>query len=320
MSDAATALTIASQWGESFDRLICAGRPDLPLLCLDSADPWPLPESAQVLLAKPVAPQLLAQPAPAGWPFGLRWVQLVSVGMDFYPGWMLRTPGLRVSTAHGASSEVIADFALAQILRVHLRLDQRRIARAADWRFVKAPGLAGAALGLLGFGGIGQALARKALALGMTVSALRRSDAPLGMAGVTRAADLAELMASSDHLVLVAPGTAQTRHLIDAAALAQARPGLHIINVARGSLVDTDALRAALDHGQVGWASLDVTEPEPLPEGHWLYHHPQVWLTPHTCAISPQVQQTLAAKVLRSLALLEAGQSPESLIDLARGY
>lgn len=315
-----TAITIASQWGETFDGLIRAGRPDLPLLSLDNAAPWPLPAAAQVLLARPVAPQEIGQPAPVGWPFGLRWVQLVSVGVDFYPPWLLHTPGLAVSTAHGGSSEVIADFALAHILRVQLRLGERRVARRSDWRFVKAPGLAGATLGLLGFGGIGQALARKALALGMAVSALRRSDAPLGLAGVTRAASLAELMAGSDHLVLVAPGTAETRHVIDSVALAQAKPGLHLVNVARGSLIDADALRSALDSGQLGWASLDVTEPEPLPEGHWLYRHPQVWLTPHTCAISPQVQQTLAAKVLRSLALLEAGQAPESLIDLARGY
>ena len=320
MTTAPAPLTIASQWGETFDQLIRAGRPDVPLLSLDITDPFALPPQARVLLARPMSAKEIEQPAPPGWPFNLRWVQLVSVGVDFYPPWLLHTPGLAVSTAHGSSSEVIADFALAHILRVQLRLDQRRVARQSDWRFVKAPGLAGATLGLLGFGGIGQALARKALALGMAVSALRRSAAPLGLAGVTRAASLAELMAGSDHLVLVAPGTAETRHVIDAAALAQAKPGLHIVNVARGSLVDDDALRVALDAGQVAWASLDVTEPEPLPEGHWLYSHGQVWLTPHTCAISPQVQQTLAAKVLRSLTLLEAGQPPESLIDRARGY
>ena len=320
MTTASAPLTIASQWGETFDNLIRVGRPDLPLLSLDNAAPWALPADAQVLLARPMSPKEIDQPPPPGWPFGLRWVQLVSVGVDFYPRWLLRTPGLAVSTAHGSSSEVIADFALAHILRVQLRLDERRVARQSDWRFVKAPGLAGARLGLLGFGGIGQALARKALALGMTVTALRRSDAPLSMASVTRAQNLAELMANSDHLVLVAPGTPETLHVIDAAALAHAKPGLHIVNVARGSLIDDDALRGALDNGQVGWACLDVTEPEPLPDGHWLYSHPRVWLTPHTCAISPQVQQTLAAKVLRSLGLLEAGQSPESLIDLARGY
>ena len=133
-------------------------------------------------------------------------------------------------------------------------------------------------------------------------------------------ASLADLMQTSDHLVLVAPGTAETKNMIDATALAQAKPGLHIVNLARGSLIDQDALRVALDDGRVAWASLDVTEPEPLPEGHWMYRHAKVWLTPHTCAISPQVQQALVAKVLRSLALLDAGDAPESPIDLARGY
>ena len=315
-----SSFTVASQWGATLDALVQDARPDVSVLSLDNQSPWPLPDAAQVLLARPYAAADIAQPAPPGWPFKLRWVQLISVGVDHYPPWLLRTPGLAVSTAHGSSSQVIADFALASILRVQLRLQERRARALADWHFTKAPGLAGARVGLVGFGGIGQALAHKALALGLRVSALRRSDAPLSVEGVDRAASLAELMQTSDHLVLVAPGTAETKNMIDATALAQAKPGLHIVNLARGSLIDQDALRVALDDGRVAWASLDVTEPEPLPEGHWMYRHAKVWLTPHTCAISPQVQQALVAKVLRSLALLEAGDAPESLIDLARGY
>jgi phosphoglycerate dehydrogenase-like enzyme len=311
---------ILSQWGAPLDRLIAASRPGLPLQALDTGPPASLPADARVLLARPFTPAQRAQPAPAGWPFGLRWVQLISVGFDNYPPWLLQTPGVQVSTAHRSSSEVIADFALASILRVQMRLVERRVAGPDAWRLSEAPGLAGSTLGLLGFGGIGEALARKALALGMRVQALRRSDAPLGVAGVVRAASLAALLQTSDHLVLAAPGTADTRHLLNADTLAQARPGLHLVNVARGSLVDADALRAALDDGRIGWASLDVTDPEPLPAGHWLYTHPRVWLTPHTCAISPQVQQTLVDKLLRSLDLLATGQDPESLIALDRGY
>ena len=311
---------ILSQWGAPLDRLITTQRPGLRLQPIATGLAEPLPSDAQVLLVRPFTPAQKALPPPPGWPFGLRWVQLISVGFDNYPPWLLQTPGLPVSTAHRSSSEVIADFALASILRVQLRLAERRVHDAAAWRLSEAPGLAGSSLGIVGFGGIGEALARKALALGMRVMALRRSDAPLGVDGVQRADSLAALLQTSDHLVLAAPGTADTRHLVDAAALAQARPGLHLVNVARGTLVDQQALRAALDSGQVGWSSLDVTDPEPLPAGHWLYNHPRVWLTPHTCAISPQVQQGLVDKLLRSLDLLATGQAPESLIQLERGY
>lgn len=108
--------------------------------------------------------------------------------------------------------------------------------------------------------------------------------------------------------------------MINGDSLAHARPGLHLVNVSRGSLVDQEALRRALDDGRLDWASLDVAEPEPLPEGHWLYTHPRVQLTPHTCAISPQVQQALLDKVLRGLAAFERGGTPSDPVNLERGY
>ena len=142
----------------------------------------------------------------------------------------------------------------------------------------------------------------------------------MGMDGVQQAEGLEDLMASSDHLALVAPGTEATRHVVNAHTLALARPGLHLINVARGSLIDQQALVEALDAGRLSWASLDVTEPEPLPEGHPLYTHPKVFLTPHTCAISPQVRQAVFAKFMRSLKAWENGGLPEDPVDLDRGY
>lgn len=206
---------IASQWGDAMDARVRARRPGLIWHALPAGAPTaPLPADARVLLVRPFTPEQRQAPQPAGWPWGLRWVQLASVGVDFYPRWLLETPGLPVSTAHGSSSETIADFALASILRVQLRLVERRAAIAADWKLTEAPGLAGSTVGLVGFGGIGRALARKALALGLRVRALRRSDAPFDLPGVERAADLGELLAGSDHLVLAAPGTAETRHLI----------------------------------------------------------------------------------------------------------
>lgn len=309
---------IASQFGPAFDQALGAERPDLQILPLGRVIEWPLPADVDVLLAYPVSPAERARPAPAGWPFDLRWIQLISVGLDNYPPWMLR--GTMVSTARGTSSQTIADYVLAQVLRRAYRLDERRVTAHAQWRQSRAPAIGGRTLGIFGFGGIGRALAAKALALGMRVRALRASPQPLDIAGVERASDLADLMATSDHLVLAAPGTADTRHAINAQTLAHARPGLHLINVARGSLIDQNALLQALDDGRLDSASLDVTEPEPLPEGHPLYTHPKVFITPHTCALSPQVTDAVRVKVLAGLAALERGERPADLVDLGRTY
>jgi len=313
-----TRLVIASQFGDEFDGWLRAARPDIDVISLPPVLDAPLPPQASVLLAVPVSADVRARPEPAGWPYGLRWVQLNSTGFNNYPPWMLRGP--LVTSAHNTSSETIADWVLACVLQRALRLPERRARTRQDWRRTPAPALAGTTLGLFGFGGIGRALARRALALGLHVRALRRQPGPLGMDGVQQAADIEELMTTSDHLALVAPGTEATRRVVNARTLALARPGLHLINVARGSLVDQEALIEALDTGRLGWASLDVTDPEPLPDGHPLYVHPKVFLTPHTCAISPQVRQAVFAKFMRSLKAWEAGGTPEDPVDLERGY
>ena len=102
----------------------------------------------------------------------------------------------------------------------------------------------------------------------------RRCAAPTRRApstGCKSCTTMAELVADADHLVLAAPATAKTEHFVDAELLAQVKPGLHLVNIARGALVDQDALRVALDDGRVAMATLDTVDPEPLPAGHWLY-------------------------------------------------
>ena len=155
------------------------------------------------------------------------------------------------------------------------------------WNFQPAATLSGATLGLLGLGGIAQRVARIALAFEMRVLALRRTDAPSPVGGVELVHSFDRLTAEADHLVLAAPATERTRQVVDSSNLARAKPGLHLVNIARGSLVDQEALRRALDDGTVARASLDVTDPEPLPAGHWMYDHPKVFLTPHASWVGP---------------------------------
>jgi len=282
---------------------------------------WEHLQQADVLLTAPRSGWRNA-PAhkPAGWPGRLRWVHLASVGVDFFPRWLFED--VQVTCARGVASEPIADYVLSALLEQSLGLSARVVHEAQDWprefsRAFTQPGrlLGSQTLGIVGYGAIGQAVARRAKAFGMQVLTLRRSSAD----GITHEADgtrrvqsLQALLSASDHVLLAAPLTDATRGLINAQTLAHSKPGLHLVNVARGALVDQEALREALDSGLLAAASLDVTTPEPLPQGHWLYRHPKVRLTPHISWAAGDVQAATRAKFLDNLQRYRAGQ-PERL-------
>lgn len=264
---------------------------------------------------------------PAGWPGRLRWVHLASVGIDYFPAWLFE--GVQVSCARGVAAEPIADYVFSVLLEQSLALNARRAKNAADWErqstlVISQPMrlLAEQTLGIVGYGAIGKAVAQRAKAFGMTVQALRngKGSAQLTEDGTSYAKDLSQLLASSDHVVLALPLTAQSRGLINADALAYCKPGLHLINVARGGLVDQDALKVALDSGLLGAASLDVTEPEPLPEDHWLYGHEKVRLTPHISWAAGDVQAATRDKFAENLQRYRSSQALFDVVDLSKGY
>lgn len=313
-----TAARIASQLDAGFNALLRERLPGVEVLDLPRGLPQALPAGVQALLAAPHPALRDAAEPPPGWPFGLGFVQLVSSGLDFFPRWLLDGPP--VASARGATASSIAEFALAAIFAAAKQLPELWIDNAGAWQQRPLASLAGSTLGLYGFGSIARELARKARALDMQVLALRRSAQPFGMDGVQRAADIHELFARADHLVLAAPATAETQQVVNRETLASARPGLHLINVARGSLVDQTALLQALDEGRLALASLDVTEPEPLPAGHPFYSHPRVRLSPHTSANTPQVYRNLAALLARNLERFQSGQPLENLVQAWRGY
>jgi phosphoglycerate dehydrogenase-like enzyme len=133
-------------------------------------------------------------------------------------------------------------------------------------------------------------------------------------------ASFAELLRDADHLVIAAPLTAETRHIVNRESLRHAKRGLHIVNIARGGLIDQDALREALDTGLVGAASLDAVTPEPLPAGHWMYSHPQVRLSPHVSWSWPGAATTLTAKFVENVRLRLSGKPLVNVIDPDQGY
>jgi len=311
---------IASQFNESFNETVVRSIPDVEILRLPPGPPKLLPRDVEIMLAAPfrkAGGDLPASP-PTGWPFSLRWIQLISVGIDFYPLWLFDGPV--VTCARGSSSVALAEFSLAAIFAAVKRLPDVWIDGASRWTASPIGMVEGQTLGIVGFGSIGEALAPRARALGMNVMAVRRSNRPIATTGVERAADVTTVFAVSDHVVLAAPATPETDRLVNRVLLAHAKPGLHLINIARGSLIDDDALLDALDDGRLSLATLDVTHPEPLPEGHPFYTHPKVRLSPHTSVHTAQTRVNLAARFADNLERFRSRAPLRDVVDLARGY
>ena len=250
---------------------------------------------------------------------GVRWVHAYGTGVNGFPFDALG--GLPLTCSRGASAIPIAEWVLAVMLAAEKKLPEAWIHEPpAHWSIGSLGGLHGRTLAIVGIGGIGQAIAARALPFGIRVRALRRRDAPSPVAGVEIVRDLGALLADADHLVLAAAATRATARLLDDAAFARVKPGVHLVNVARGALVDHDALRRALDDGRVGLASLDCVDPEPLPAGHWLYEHPRVRLSPHTSWSMPGAFDLLIEPFVENLRRDLAGEALANRVDPELGY
>ncbi|MFQ5514291.1 MAG: NAD(P)-dependent oxidoreductase [Myxococcota bacterium] len=249
---------------------------------------------------------------------GVRWIHTIGTGIDGFP---LEHVGERVLTcARGASAVPIAEWVMAMLLSFEKRLPESWIHDPPErWNLATLSCLAGRTLGLIGLGGIGLAVAERARPFGVRMIAHRRSPQPSPHVDI-EIVELDTLLEASDHVVVVAPATASTRHLLDARAFARLKPGAHLVNVSRGGLVDQDALRDALDSGRLACASLDVVEPEPLPEGHWLYSHPRVRLSPHISWCMPDAIPRILDSFAENLRRYAAGEPLLGVVDLKRGY
>lgn len=270
----------------------------------------------EVLLALPWGTPNLAQVLARG----VRWVHVLGTGVDRFP---LHLVGDRLVTcSRGASAVPIAEWVLAVMLAAEKRLPAAWIREppARGWHMEALGGLAGKTLGLVGFGAIGRAVAARAFAFEMRVRACRRTAAPAEVPGVEIVPGPEDVVRGAHHVVLAAPATPATRRLVGASVLAAVTPGAHVVNVARGALVDEDALRAALDDGRIAMASLDAVEPEPLPAGHWMYAHPRVRLSPHVSWNAPGALEELVDRFVENLRRRLDGRPLTGTVDVVAGY
>ncbi len=249
----------------------------------------------------------------------LKWLHVLGTGVDYFPFDLV---GDRLLTcSRGAHSLPIAEWVMAMILTADKNLPAAWVSQPPEqWHSAELAQTGGKTLALLGFGSIGRLVAERALAFGMQVKVLARRPRNEWPEGVKAVSDLSALLPDADHVVLAAPATAATHHIINQASLTDCKQGAHLINVARGSLIDQQALREALDNGQLSLASLDVVDPEPLPAGHWLYQHESVRLSPHISWSAPQILERLTLPFVENIRAYLEGQPLQGLVDLEQRY
>ena len=225
--------------------------------------------------------------------------------------------GIWVANVPDYGTDTVADHAIMLLLAVarDLRGFSEKV-RLGAWRgaadqFMPVA-LQGRSLGIVGYGRIGSATGRRALAMGLKVSAYDPFVPPEKMTGdgVAARPDLEMLLKESDFLSLHCPLTELTYHLISDEALALTKPGVIIVNTARGDVIDLEALQAALATGHVAGAGVDVFDQEPLPVGHPLRAHPGVVATPHVAYLSDRSFVQLRTKVAQNAAAVMQGQPP----------
>ncbi|MGI5291646.1 D-isomer specific 2-hydroxyacid dehydrogenase family protein [Nonomuraea polychroma] len=249
---------------------------------------------------------------------GIRWVQLPHAGIERWADAGVITDDPVFTAASGSYGPAVAEHALALMLTAARGL--HRHARATRWGPNTSQEFAGSTVAIVGCGGIGRALIRMLEPFGCTVVAVTdRGDVP-GAAKVVPRAHYREALPEADYVVVAAPATPDTRGMIGAPELALMRESAWLVNVARGGLVVTDDLVAVLRAGRIGGAALDVTDPEPLPDGHPLWGMENVLITPHSANPRPAYWRGLAERVTANVRHFAAGAPLEGRVSPSEGF
>jgi phosphoglycerate dehydrogenase-like enzyme len=278
---------------------------------------------------------------PADYP-GLKWVQLHTAGVNHVLDTPLMRSDVPVTTTSGIHAPRIAEYAFASMLAftyrvpTMLRFQGRGEWPTGRWDIFSGHELRGQTVGIVGYGSIGREVARLADAFAMRVLVSKRytgemTDDGYSLAGVGDLAGmlpdgvygpdrLHDMLRQCDFVVVAAPLTQETHHMIDEAALRAMRPNAYLVNVARGGLIDEVALARALRKGWIAGAGLDVFEKEPLPADSPLWEQDNVILSPHVAGFSLKYDERATDLFAQNLNRFLAGKPLLNLVDRGKGY
>lgn len=254
----------------------------------------------------------------------LKWIMTYGAGVDKLPAEEIINKDILVTNVSGIHRHAMAEQVFAYMLahaRKFSEFNRQQI--QGEWdRDIKPLSLYGKTIGIIGVGAIGQEIARKAKAFDMTVLGVRRSgknvefvDEMYSMEG------LSKLLEKSDYIVMILPLTSETRYILDRAAFEKMKEGSYFVNIARGEVVDTEALLWALKEKKISGAGLDVFEEEPLPKDHPLRYMDNVIITPHIAGIFPGYLSRANKIFLHNLdAYLNNNGEMINIVNMEMGY
>jgi len=290
-------------------------------ICLAPNTPDEVPELADAITATGATLVPLAQAQALVWtgmldgfpnplPDNIEWVQLKLAGIESFLDAGLIDERRIWSNASGFYAANVAEHALGMLIAgLHQFVPAARRGWAKGAIDPAVQQLHGSTVTIVGAGGIGRELIPRLAACGARVIAVNRSGDPVdGAADTLPVTELDSAWARTDHVVVAAPSTAGTRHMINASVLRALPPHAWVVNVARGPLVDQEALVDALRDGQIAGAALDVTEPEPLPDDHPLWQFDNVLITPHVANPASTLLATMAPFVAENIRRFVAGE------------
>lgn len=275
-------------------------------------------ENADILLGN-VSPALLS-PADK-----LRWMQTASAGVDGYLNGCLPKDAV-LTNATGAYGLAISEYMLAVWLELMKKLHRYRDRQSeSDWHDLgPVTSVWGSTVLVLGLGNIGGEFAKRAKALGAKVIGVRRAgtEKPDYVDELIHTEKLDDYLPQADCVAITLPGTKQTKGMFDAARIAKMKDGAVLLNVGRGTIVDTDALCAALQSGKLSGAGLDVTDPEPLPADHPLWKQENAVITPHVSGgfHLAETHDRIIRIMAENLTAFLAGRPLKNVVDFETGY
>jgi phosphoglycerate dehydrogenase-like enzyme len=258
----------------------------------------------------------------------LVWVLSNSAGVDQYLDnrALMETDRIVLTNMRAVHGPAIADHAMAMLLTLtrnmpaHLRNQRDHRWGSPDARTGIA--LQGRTMFVVGLGGIGTEIAQRAHGFGMRVIGSRRSDKPNPdfIERVGKPEDLLSMLPEADVVAVAVPLTPETEGMFDERAFGAMKEGAYLINIARGPIVETDALLAALESGQLAGACLDVTDPEPLPADSPLWDRPDVVITPHSASVAELTNERRWVLFKENIRRFGAGEPLLNTVDKAAGY